>query len=161
MNSEQLPRRIRHADPGDLAEILALISEVGLPVAGVREHLQHFLVLETDGSLEGTVGLELYGRHALLRSLAVSPRQQGRGEGRKLCETILERARSLGVEEVVLLTETAAGFFRKLGFRTVPRDEVSEAVRASVELTSICPVSAICMQMYLHAAPPSRGESLA
>jgi amino-acid N-acetyltransferase len=153
VNPAQQPAHIRPAVPADLENILALLAEVGLPAAGVRDHLPHFLVLEIEGELAGTVGLELYGRRALLRSLAVSPRRQGTGLGRRLCRALLDRAESLRLEEIVLLTETAAIFFEKHGFRAVSREEVSPALRNSVEFNSACPVSAICMRLRLGAAP--------
>jgi len=143
---------IRLAVASDLSEILALLSAVRLPTAGVGDHLENFLVLEVDGRVAGTVGLELYGREALLRSLAVTPERQGRGWGSALSQAIVERAESLSVEEIILLTETADGFFQKQGFRTIARDEVSDAMKTSVEFTSCCPLSAVCMKRRVAAA---------
>jgi N-acetylglutamate synthase-like GNAT family acetyltransferase len=153
VSAEQPVGRIRPSRPQDLAEVLLLISGAGLPVAGVEEHLQHFLVLEVEGAIAGTVGLEPYGRQALLRSLAVIPGARGQGLGRRLCQAVLDRARELGAEEVLLLTETAAGFFERLGVCALPRPEVTGPVRSSVEFTSCCPVSAVCMRLPI---PPLR-----
>ena len=46
---------------------------------------------------------------------------------------------------VYLLTETAAEFFPRFGFRPIARDTVDPAVRASVEFTSACPDTALVM----------------
>lgn len=147
MGTGRFPGGVRPARPGDLEEILSLVSGLGLPVAGVGENMGTFLVLESDGTCIGTVGLELYGRSALLRSLAVSPGWQGRGLGRELCRAALERAKELGVIEIILLTETAVGFFQKLGFGIITRIEAPEALRSSVEFTSSCPETATCMRL--------------
>ena len=140
---------IRAARPEDLSEVVGLLDRLGLPVDGVPSHLERFLVLEIGGRILGAVGLELYGRRALLRSLSVAAVQQGRGHGRHLCREILARARALGIEEIVLLTETAAPFFEREEFETIARHEVDETVRASEQFRFSCPQSAACMHLRL------------
>jgi len=140
---------IRAARSEDLSEVMGLLDRLGLPVDGVPSHLDRFLVLEIGGGIVGAVGLEVYGRRALLRSLSVAAEQQGRGHGRRLYREILARARALGIEEIVLLTETAAPFFEREGFEKIARHEVDETVRASEQFRSSCPQSAACMRLRL------------
>lgn len=66
-------------------------------------------------SPEGVVGLEVYGKVALLRSLAVSATSRGNGYGKDLVARAERYAQSLGVTEIYLLTTTAATFFEQLG----------------------------------------------
>ncbi len=146
---------MRAARPEDLDGIARLLGSLDLPVEGVQAHLDRFLVLEIEGRIAGSVGLEVYGRRALLRSLAVAPARQGRGLGRRLCREILAQAAALGVEEVVLLTNTAEPFFAREGFERVSRDEVDEAVKASEEFRSSCPQSAACMRLRLPRSAPA------
>ena len=47
-----------------------------------------------------------------------------------------------GATAVYLLTETADGFFRRLGFSLVERPGMPEGVRGSVGLVYACPESA-------------------
>jgi len=150
---------IRPAREDDLAAMESLLSRLSLPVAGVAEHRDRFLVLEEGGRIEGTVGLEVYGPRALLRSLGVSSDLRGRGYGKRLCRAALGLAAELKVREVVLLTETAAPFFRSHGFEEISRDQVDASVRSSVEFRSCCPASATCMRLILSnpAAPASAG----
>jgi amino-acid N-acetyltransferase len=54
-----------------------------------------------------------------------------------------------GVETLVLLTDTAETYFRRLGFRAVPRTGLPEAVMASAEFRGACPASATAMLMKL------------
>jgi len=57
----------------------------------------------------------------------------------------LDLARRRGVRTVYLLTETAAQFFPKFGFRSIPRSEVDKAVLSSTEFTTACPQTALVM----------------
>lgn len=50
-----------------------------------------------------------------------------------------------GVRTVYLLTETAAQFFPKFGFRAITRAEVDQAVMHSPEFTTACPKTALVM----------------
>ncbi len=92
--------------------------------------------------LIGCVGLEVYDRYALLRSLAVHPDFQGRGIGKQLVSRIIERARVKGIGQLYLLTDTAEDFFRKIGFDYVDREDVPASVRQSIEFTTLCPTAA-------------------
>jgi amino-acid N-acetyltransferase len=140
---------IRDALPEDLEEIQQLLRGLRLPVEGVAEHWRRFLVLELEDRVAGTVGLEVYGDQALLRSLGVAKGLQGRGHGQRLCEAVLDRARALGLREIILLTETAQRFFARQGFEVITREEAGPAVGASVEFRAVCPVSAVCMRLRL------------
>lgn len=137
--------RIRAAQTSDFPAIEKLLRETKLPVDGAREHLQHFLVLENGSQVIGTVGLEIYDRDALLRSLAVGEHEQGKGLGNKLYNAAIATARQRNIKNLYLLTETAEAFFAKKGFVRIDRASVSSAVTRSVEFRSACPASAACM----------------
>ncbi len=138
---------IVRAEPRDQASVLALLAEASLPREGVAEHFQHFLVARAGGRVVGAVGIEPYGRSALLRSLVVAPRHRAQGLGRALTQRLLQEARLQGIKQVFLLTETAAQFFSSFGFKRIPRGEADPAVRASQEFQSCCPQSAVCMRL--------------
>ncbi len=106
-------------------------------------------MLEEKGSILGVIGLERFGGAALLRSLAVAPEHRKRGIGRELVAHLELEAKSEGIKQLVLLTETAEAFFRGLGYAVTDRSLVSDAVKQSVEFRSLCPVSAICMSKSL------------
>ena len=141
--------RIRSAHLDELADILALLERVCLPVDELGDHLATALVARAGATLVGCIALELYGESALLRSLAVDPAYRGRGLGQRLTQKALEIARQKGLTHVYLLTETASKFFPRFGFRAVNRDEVPSSVRASVEFTTACPSSALAMGLSL------------
>jgi amino-acid N-acetyltransferase len=129
----------------DLERVLDLLRGAGLPPQGVAAAPGAYLVAESAGDIAGIAGLERYGRDGLLRSLAVSPAWRGRGLGGALTEEILATAARDGLQSVYLLTETAADFFPRYGFRRIERSDVAEDVRTSAEFAELCPASSVVM----------------
>ena len=136
---------IEPATPADLAAILDLLASHRLPQAEVERHLDTALVVREGGRVAGCAVLEPYDTVGLLRSVAVAQSQRGLGVGIRLTEAAVSLARARGIKALYLLTETAAGFFPRFGFRPVSRDEVAPAVRQSIEFTRACPASALAM----------------
>jgi amino-acid N-acetyltransferase len=64
-----------------------------------------------------------------IRSVAVAPEHRGRGIGSRLVTTCLAEARVLGLSEIFLLT-LIPDFFRRFGFKVVPREELLPIVWA-------------------------------
>jgi len=104
------------------------------------------LVAREGEQIVGTAALELYADGALLRSVAVDPRQQGKQLGHQLTDAALQLATTHGANIVFLLTTTADRFFPKFGFERISREQVPASVRQSVEFQSACPASAIVMR---------------
>lgn len=149
MNCEQIT--ITGASPGDLTEILDLLSKVQLPHDGVAENVGTFLVARDDASrLIATIGFEQHGDTALLRSAAVAPEYQGCGIGSRLTEQLLTRATDNGIERVVLLTATARDFFAsRFGFCETPRTAFDKEMAGSSEWNLPRCSSAVCMSLDL------------
>jgi amino-acid N-acetyltransferase len=143
------PWRIAAAVPSDLGAYLDLLAGAGLPPDGLAGCLATALVARTGEALVGAVALELYDTHALLRSLVVDVGERGSGIGRTLVGAALALAHRHRVSEVLLLTETAAPFFARLGFTGISRADVPSSVRASVQFRTVCPASAIVMRIAL------------
>ena len=144
------------AGRSDWEQLVALLASSGLPTAGLEEHLPTTLVVREGDRILGSVAIEMYGSDALLRSLAVSAECRGRGLGRRLAISALDLAGSLGAARVYLLTETAASFFRRIGFRDVPRPDVPERLRGSLEFASLCSSTAEVLALSLSDRSPSR-----
>jgi amino-acid N-acetyltransferase len=126
-----------------------LLKKADLPVKDVEIGRQTYLVVVAGSRVVGTVGVEAYGRHGLLRSLAVDEKLRGRGLGIELTEEMVEKSRSLGIRELYLLTMTAGPFFEKLGFEKTERAKAPAALQGMTEFTSLCPVSSVCMRKRL------------
>ena len=130
--------------------MVKLLAAAGLPTEDVttEESVQLWVASANEVSL-GVIGLERFGDEGLLRSLAVAPPHRGRGLGHELVEHLERDARSVGVDRLVLLTETAEPFFRALGYEVIDRALVSNGMQQSAEFRSLCPNSAICMRKLL------------
>ena len=136
---------IRSATPADLPQVRRLLDANGLPTQDLDTTPIEFLVAEDGGRLIGAVGLELFGDAALLRSLVVDATGRGTGVGGALVEAVETRAAAAGIADLALLTTTAAPFFARRGWQTVPRDALPASVHASSEFRSLCPASATAM----------------
>lgn len=145
---------LRTAQASDFPSVLALLGRANLPTAGVADTSSDFVVAESDGSLVGVVGLELYGGSALRRSAAVEESWRGSGVGHVLVERALDLARERGIEDVFLLTTTAEHYFPRFGFTSVNRDSVTPGVKSSVEFREACPASATVMRKSLQETAP-------
>lgn len=140
---------IKPATEFDLPAILSLLTQNKLPPEGLAEHLSTALVAWTANKIVGCAALEPYGPAALLRSVAVAPDYRGLGLGQRLTKAALLLAQQKKMTHVYLLTETAGEFFPKFGFRVVERTAVPSAVQESLEFTSLCPDSALAMELRL------------
>lgn len=148
-NSNNPALSIEPATTDDLPRILTLLKECELPEDGVAEHLTTVVVARKNGLVVGTAALELYGKDALLRSLAVKRALRNQGIGKHLTKSAFDLAIKHKVTTLYLLTQTASEFFSRFGFKPVIRAEVPPAVQSSIEFTSACPVTALAMMMRL------------
>jgi amino-acid N-acetyltransferase len=142
---------IRGAAPADLPRIERLLESSSLPLAGVKEALDTFLVAEAGRDIVGVAGLEVCCDNALLRSVAVTPQYRSKGVGRALVNQVIARAESRGIRALYLLTTTAEHYFPSFGFRKIERAEVPDDVRQTEEFTTACPASATVMTRALGA----------
>ena len=74
---------------------------------------------------------------------------RGTGAGRALVEEAEREAERLGVRVIYLLTTTAAGFFERVGYRSVGRETAPPAIRGTREFGELCPASATFMAKHL------------
>ena len=142
---------IRTAQSSDIEPVETLLSSSDLPLEGVAENFDEFVVADDNGEIAGVIGLERFGSAALLRSAVVTPDQRGTGIGARLVEQLLDRARKSGVSEIYLLTTTAENYFPRFGFARTTRDAVPDPVKQSAEFKGACPDTAIVMARQLDA----------
>jgi amino-acid N-acetyltransferase len=141
---------VESAGAADRAAIEALLTVASLPTSDLaRATGPEFRVVRDGGRVVGAIGLERYGDVGLLRSLVVAPDQRGRGLGTVLVDALEQEARSTGIATLVLLTQTAEVFFANRGYRRIGRADAPQAVQASAEFRSLCPVSAVAMSRVL------------
>ncbi len=132
--------------PMDEPWIRQLLTLCELPHEDITpQHLSHFWVIKEKGEILGVIGLEPFGRLALLRSLAVDPRFRKRGFATQLTKKVEEYAASHKIKELYLLTMTAESFFLKRGYRRIERNSAPLQIQTTMEFQGLCPVSSVCM----------------
>lgn len=128
---------VRPARPRDVLGIDALVQPLanqqillGKDLVAYYESVQEFVVAVDDetGDVVGCGALHVMWEDlAEVRTLATRDDQRGTGLGHRLLETLLDRARTLGLARVFCLTfETA--FFARHGFEEMASDSVDPAV---------------------------------
>jgi amino-acid N-acetyltransferase len=143
---------IRLATMQDLARITALLEANNLPTTDVADSRPEFLILEEGPRLIGVGGLQQFGSTALLRSMAVIQEKRGSGLGGELLRHLERHAVERGVEQLILLTETARDFFARHGYQTVERAGTPPEIQATSEFCALCPASATCMAKSLRVS---------
>ncbi|QMI48998.1 arsenic resistance N-acetyltransferase ArsN2 [Burkholderia sp. MBR-1] len=136
---------IRPATVDDLSSIKTLLHQCGLPIVGVADHLQDFVVAMEGSTICGCGGIEHYGDAALLRSIAVAEHARDSGLGLHIVSQLVAACRSLQVRSLVLLTTTAEHYFSRQGFVRVARGDVPPLVLVSSQFQGVCPGSAVSM----------------
>ena len=142
--------KIRSATQADLPAVRRLLEAAALPAEGVGDFFPgNYAVATRDAEVVAAIGVEAYGSHGLLRSAVVSDQLRGRGLGAELTHERLDWSRRQGLEDIFLLTTTAASFFEKLGFARIDRGAVPPEVQQAPEFASICPSTAAVMRLAL------------
>ena len=106
-------------------------ADQGLMLARSRnilyETLRDFILAEEDGQVVGAGALHLsWDELAEIRAMAVAPDKVKSGIGKQIVLELIEEAKQLGVKKVFTLTYQP-GFFGKLGFTEIPKEELRQA----------------------------------
>jgi amino-acid N-acetyltransferase len=134
--------KIEPALDRDRPRIEGLLIAEGLPLDGLEIALPNAIVARNEDGVVGCAAVEAYGSVGLLRSVVVAPELRSSGVGRRLVEAAETLAASRGIVELYLLTETAQGWFPRLGYVAATRAEVPAELIESPEFTGACPESA-------------------
>ncbi len=140
----------RSAEAGDRPAVESLLTNLGLPIAGVPEDLRNFIVATHDGAVIGVTGLELADSNAvLLRSVGVHPAHRKNGVARRLVALAIEDARSMKIRSIYLLTPSAEQYFARWGFVESARSGIPAALAATSEFQGACSESTTLMKLDL------------
>jgi amino-acid N-acetyltransferase len=132
--------------PGEAPAVRTLIEAAGLGAADLEPaDWVHFIVARKGDAIVGAVGLEPFGKWALLRSLVVAAAHRQRAIASRLVAAIEKYARARGVGQIYLLTTSAVDFFVKQGYQMVERAAAPAPVQATEEFRTICPATAACL----------------
>jgi amino-acid N-acetyltransferase len=127
---------VHEASADDVGGILQLIEPFERDGTLVRRErteierdISNYTVIEHDGVIFGCAALYPYpeARTAEMAALTVSPQVQGQGDGERLLKRIEQRARSLGLDSIFVLTTRTMHWFIKRGFVVVDPDWLPDA----------------------------------
>ena len=135
----------RDADIRDLKQIQDLLHSVELPADDCADHLQNFFVFEEPAGIVAVGGLEVCGTFGLVRSIAVAPSHRSSGLAKQVIRFIEDRALSLNINQIYLLTESATEYFHRQGFTVLERSDIPDPIRQTRQYTELCPASAQVM----------------
>ncbi|WP_316150615.1 GNAT family N-acetyltransferase [Cupriavidus sp. BIC8F] len=142
--------RPRRATKADLRDVEALLRSCSLSVSGIHGEAVQFHVSRDRTGLLGCAGIEeLGGKVGLLRGVAVAERARRAGLAALLVSALVTDVRLRGIESLVLRTETAAGYFSRLGFTPVDRAAISHKLLASREFSDTGTSTATVMKAEL------------
>ena len=124
-----------------------LLVACALPIDDLQDPANRLRLFgyKHDGHLFGLVGLEMHGRDALLRSLAVVDAARGRGLGAMLVAHAEQYAAAQGAQSLYLLTTTAEAFFSQHGYCLTERATAPREIAATRQFAGLCPAAAAFM----------------
>ena len=140
---------VERARQADVQEIEGLLAAAALPLDGAAEALETGVVARDGEAIVGAAAIEPYGDAGLLRSVVVAPDRRGSGIGGSLIDSSETLARELGIDELYLLTDTAAEWFARRGYQRTERENVPASVRSSIEFSTACSDTAVAMKRRL------------
>jgi N-acetylglutamate synthase-like GNAT family acetyltransferase len=127
----------------------ALVAGSGLPLDDLDRCRATQYVVRDGAAIVATAALEVRGRDAILRSVAVDPDWRGQRLGERIVSHAIAAAREADLRALYLLTETAADFFPRFGFVVEARAAAPPAIQASAEYGFVCGSHAVPMALYL------------
>lgn len=145
------------AGPNDEKKIRRLLSACELPTLYVHRHLKSFMVARADKKIVGVVGIEVYGRTGLFRSLCVDENFRGRGIARTLNEQLMAYSRMWKIDRLYLFTFDAEKFASKLGFRKIDKKRIPKVIRSTWQFRKSREYpSVVCMMKKINPRRPQR-----
>jgi amino-acid N-acetyltransferase len=127
---------LREATSDDVGGILQLIEPFerdGTLVRRERTEIErdiaNYTVIEHDGIIFGCAALYPYpeARTGEMAALTVSAQVQGQGDGERILKRVEQRAKSMGLDSIFVLSTRTMHWFIKRGFVQVEPDHLPEA----------------------------------
>ncbi len=135
-------REIRPIRDEDIPELLGMIGRsvrrtklIARTYEDIQSRCDDYRVMTIDGNVVGSVALHEYPGEdcAEVACLYIKQAHEGRGHGADLVRHAEEMARARHIGRVFALTNRAADFFRKLGYREAAVESLPRIRRAAYE----------------------------
>ncbi|KAH7331164.1 hypothetical protein KP509_20G018200 [Ceratopteris richardii] len=133
-------RAAEESDLPKIEELLQPLEESGVLIKRSREQLmrdlESFIVVERDACIIACAALFPYYEEkcAEVAAFAVVPECRGSGQGDKLLDYMENKAVSMGLKSLFLLTTRTADWFMRRGFVPCTIDYIPEQRRANINL---------------------------
>lgn len=129
-NQHENIRKMEHRDISTVLSIMNDLMQKGILVKRdfeeIEENVKDFMVYEVDGMIHGCGALHLYdnGEYGEIAAIAVDHSYENMGTGRKIVTYLIDRAQSIGVKNLFLLTTQTTDWFEALGFSKGTKDDL-------------------------------------
>ena len=140
-----IERHVRTATTNDFEQLITLLQTENLPTEDISRELSHFFVIAEAGNIIGAIGLELYGKNGLLRSLIVDRYYRNQSLASILLDALLVYAAKQGINSLYLITTTAEKYFARKTFTVISRALIPLSISSSREFSTLCPATATVM----------------
>ena len=144
-----MPIIFKNPDLSQAPDLTGFLQGLGLITSDLPADLSGFTLAYEGEQIVGSAGMELKGEIGLLRSVAVAETHRNQQLGQQLFTAALDHAKTKGVQEVYLITNTAEGYFAQNGFRRVERSEVPAEISRTEQFSSLCPSASTVMKINL------------
>jgi amino-acid N-acetyltransferase len=127
---------LRQATADDIGGVLQLIEPferdgtlVKRDRTEIERDIDHYTVIAHDGVIFGCAALYPYpeSKTAEMAALTVSPNVQNQGDGERILKRVEQRAKSMGLDSIFVLTTRTMHWFIKRGFVPVDPEWLPEA----------------------------------
>jgi N-acetylglutamate synthase-like GNAT family acetyltransferase len=120
---------VREATFEDAAALRAFLAAQALPTDDIlAPGTVYWLAIAASKDPIAAAGLEFGSEAGLLRSVATAEMYRGKGLGKRMVDSALERARAHGFRHVYLFSTGAGSYFVGLGFVQSPVEELVAAL---------------------------------
>lgn len=134
-----MPLKLIPIQPVEYDALAGLLEQNRLLASDLAGDDKQFFAFEDhNGWRIGVGGIEVVGTAALLRSFLTMNAHRGQGLGGVMLDKMVEHARRMGLRDLYLFTDDAAGFFAKHGFAVVDRASAPAAVQATRQFAVHC-----------------------
>ena len=121
----------------------AALAGARLPVDDIAEPDRLFWRFETLNDIPvGFGGLEVHGKHALVRSVVTLPPLRKRGIGRAIIAALETEAQLRGCEEVFVLTTGSTELFSRFGYTPCDRAQMPDEICQTQEFAALMAAAA-------------------
>ncbi len=139
---------VTFAAPEEIHAVETLLTAHDFPRVQDVMEVETLVIQSEDKQIMGSVSLhQTSPTEALLFGLCVDSSRRGQGLGWVLADSVLRRARRIGVERVYLVTDDGTDFLvSRLGFSTVDHGELPESVRECANFKARWGPGSMCMR---------------